>query len=96
MGDAKLGVSLDQSFIQHLLLLVAHIRNQKGEENHQLLDLLCQHGVDVAVIQFINQFHLRGDSGPYLHHIDASSGARGQFNIGAANFVAGPLEFMAL
>ena len=59
MGNPELGVGLDQGLVQHLLLFIIHIGDQKGEENHQLLDLFCQHGVDVAVIQLVDQFHLR-------------------------------------
>ena len=95
MGNPELGVGLDQGLVQHLLLFIIHIGDQKGEENHQLLDLFCQHGVDVVVIQFVDQFHFRCECRTNLHDVDAGAGTRGQFDIGTANFVAGTLELMA-
>ena len=95
MGDAKLGIGLDQRLIQHLLLLVAHIGDQQGKENHQLLYFLGQHGVDVAVIQLVDQLHLRGDGGPDLHHIDAGGRAGRQLDIRAADLVTGAFELVA-
>ena len=96
MGDAEFGVSLDQGLIQHLLLFIGHIRNQEREENHQLLDLPGQHGVDVTVIHLIDQLHLRRQSGTDLHDIDTGAGAGRQLDIGASNLVAGTLELMTL
>ena len=49
MGNPKFGIGFDQRLVQHLLLFVIHIRDQKGEKDHQLLNLLCQHGVDVGI-----------------------------------------------
>ena len=95
MGDAKFRIGLNQSLVQHLLLFIGHIRNQEGEEDHQLLNLFRQHRVDVAIIQLVDQFHLRCEGGPDLHDIDAGAGAGGQFDVGTTDLVAGPLELMA-
>ena len=96
MGDAELGVGLNQRFVQHLLLLIVHVGDQQGKEDHQLLYLTGQHGVDVAVIQLVDQFHFRGDGGADLHDIDAGGGAGSQLDVGAAHFMAGPLKLVAL
>ena len=96
MGDAKLGIGLDQRLVQHLLLLIVHIRDQQGEKDHQLLHLPGQHGVNVAVIQLVDQLHLRGDGGADLHDVDTGGRAGSQLDIGAAHFVAGPFELVPL
>ena len=73
MGDAEVGVGFYQRLVQQLLLFIGHIRNQEGEEDHQLLNLFRQHGVDVAIIQLVDQFHLRCEGGPDLHDVDAGA-----------------------
>ena len=96
MGDAELVVGLDEGFIEHLLLLVGHVGDQQGEENHQLLDLPGQHGVHVVVIHLVDQLHLRADGMPDLHHIDAVWRAGSDPDELSADPRAGSLEFMAL
>ena len=96
MGNAKLVVCFDQRFIQHLLLLVGHIRNQQGEENHELLNLSGQHGVHVVVVNLVNQLHFRGNRVPDLHDIDAVGRTGGDLDKLTADFAAGPFEFMTL
>ena len=51
MGDPFPGIGPDQCLVQELLFLMAHVRDQKAEENVQLLDLTGQDGilVDYAV-----------------------------------------------
>ena len=58
--------------------------------------LFRQHGVDIAVIKLVDQLHLRCEGGPDLHDVDTGAGAGCQFDISAADFMAGPLELMAL
>ena len=96
MGDTELVVGLDEGFIEHLLLLVGHVRDQQGEEDHELLDLPGQHGVHVVVVHLIDQLHLRGDGMPDLHHIDAVWRAGCDPDELTADPGAGPLELMAL
>ena len=96
MGDAKLVVGLDKRFIQHLLFLIGHIRDQQAEEDHQLLDLSGQHGVHVIVIHLIDQLHFRADGMADLHNIDAVRGSRSDFDELSADLTAGSLKFMAL
>ena len=43
VGDAKIRIGADERFVQHLLLLVAHVRDQQAKEGYQLLDLPSQH-----------------------------------------------------
>ena len=96
MGDTELVVGLDEGFIEHLLLLVGHVGDQQGEENHQLLDLSCQHGVHVVVVHLIDQLHLWADGMPDLHHIDAVWRAGCDPDELSADPGAGSLELMAL
>ena len=96
VGDAELPIGLDQGLVQHLFLLVGHIGYQQGEEDHELLDLPGQHGVDVVIVQLVDELHLRGDGGADSHDVDAVVGAGGQLDVTAAHPVAGPFELVAL
>ena len=96
VGDAKRVVGFDQRLIQHLLLLIGHVRNQQGEEDHELLNLSGQHGVHIVVVNLVNQLHLRGNRVPDLHDIDAVGRTGGNLDKLAADFAAGPFEFMTL
>ena len=70
MGNAKIRIGTDQGFIQHLLLLIGHIRDQKPEKYHQLLDLSGQQRIHFGIIHFINKFHLWCHGEPDFHNID--------------------------
>ena len=95
VGDTKLCVGVNQSFIQHLFLFVGHVGDQQGEEGEHLLDLPCQHGVDVRIVQLVDQFHLRCEGGTDLHDIDTVAGAGGEFDVGSAHLMTGAFELMA-
>ena len=96
MGDAELGIGADQRFIEHLLLFIVHVRDQQGEEDHQLLDLAGQHRVQLTVIQLVDELHLRGDGLPDLHDVDAVRGAGRDSDKLAAHLTAGTAKLMAL
>ena len=96
MGNTEVMVGLNKGFIQHLFLFISHVRDQKREEDHQLLDFLCQHGVHVVIVHIINQLHFRGDGMADLHYIDAVGRAGGDFDKFAPDPVAGPFKLMAL
>ena len=89
-------LGLDQSLIQHLLFFVGHIRDQQAEEDHQLLDLPCQHRVHVVIVDLIDQLHLRRDRMADLHDIDAVRRTRGDLDELAADLAACTLKFMPL
>ena len=96
VGDAELGIGADQRFIEHLLLFIVHVRDQQGEEDHQLLDLAGQHRVQLTVIQLVDELHLRGDGLPDLHDVDAVRGAGRDSDKLAAHLTAGTAKLMAL
>ena len=95
MGDAELGIGADQRFIEHLLLFIVHVRDQQGEEDHQLLDLAGQHRVQLTVIQLVDELHLRGDGLPDLHDVDAVRGAGRDPDKLAAYLTADKAKLMA-
>ena len=96
MGDAKLGIGADQSLVQHLFLLVAHVRDQQREEGHELLDLSRQHGVHFTVVQLVDEFHFRRNGVADLHDVDAVRRARRDLDELSADPFAGTAEFMPL
>ena len=96
MGDAEVRIGSDQRFIQHLLLLVAHIGDQQAEEGHELLNFSSQHGAHLHIIDLVNQLHLRRHGMPYLHYVDAVGGTRCNLDKLAADLIAGSAEFVSL
>ena len=96
MRDTEIRIGLDQRLIQHLLLLIGHIRYEERKENHQLLDLPRQHGIHLAVVHLINQFHFRRNRVADLHDVDTVRGAGCYLDILAADPVAGSFELMSL
>ena len=96
MCDSELCISLNQSLVQHLLFLIGHIRNQQGEERHQLLNLTSQHGIHFAVVNLVNQLHLRRDGMPDLHDVDAVRGTGSNLDELAADLLAGSAELVSL
>ena len=96
MGNPQIPVGLNQCLIQHLLLLIAHIRYQKGKENHQLLYFPCQHGIHLTVIHLVNQLHLRCDGVPNFHDVDTVRGTGGNLDKLTPDLVTCPSELMPL
>ena len=96
MGDAKLGIGTDQRLVQHLFLLVAHVRDQQREEGHELLDLPRQHGVHFAVVQLVNELHFRRNGVADLHDVDAVRRTRRDLDELSADLFAGAAEFVSL
>ncbi len=96
MRYPKVRIGLYQRLVQHLLLLVGHIRDQQAKKDHKLLDLAGQHGVGVIVVDFIDQLHLRGRCLSDRHDVYAILRACADADEGSADGVAGPAELMTL
>ena len=96
MGDPEVPVGLDQGLVQHLLLLVGHVRDEQAEEGHELLDFPGQQGIHLPIGDFVDELHLRGGHMADLHDIDAVRGTWGDFDELPAYVDAGPAKLMAL
>ena len=71
MVDAEVRVGLYERLIEHLLLLVGHIRYEQAEEGHELLYLARKQRVHLRIIYAVEQLHLRRERVAYLHDVDA-------------------------
>ena len=69
--DAEVRVGLYERLVEHLLLLVGHIRYEQAEEGHELLYLAREERVRLRVIYAVEQLHLRRERVAYLHDVDA-------------------------
>ena len=93
MGNAVFFVGQDQRFIQNLIFLCRHGRNQQGKEHMQALyfkgKLRCfpSDSIDHMVCRII--FF------PDLHDINAGAPTWGKFDIGAIHIVAEPFILMS-
>ena len=96
MGDPEFCVGADQRLIKHLFLLIVHIRDEQGKEDHKLLDFPREHRIQLTVIQLVDELHLRGDGLPDLHDVDAVRGAGRDSDKLAAHLTAGTAKLMAL
>ena len=70
VGDTVIGVGLNQCFIQKLFLFIGHIRNQQGEENHKLLNLIGQHRTEFHIVHRIDELHFGSNRVSDLHNVD--------------------------
>ena len=94
MGDAFGIVGADQSLIQKLPFLVAHIGNEQAEENVQLLDLRRKfRELDTGAVQ---QFIDRPINLADLHNIDAVRACRGDLDKLAAHICTGAVKLVPL
>ena len=95
MGDAEILVGLDQGLIQHLLLLIGHVRDKQPEKGQQLLNLPGQQGIHLPVGDFVDKRHLRGGHMADFHDVDAVGRAGCNLDELPADVVAGPAELVA-
>ena len=94
MGDPEFCVGADQRLIKHLFLLIVHIRDKQGKEDHKLLNFPREHRIQLIVVKLVNQLHLRGNGVADLHDVDAVRRAGGNFNELAADLAAGTAKLM--
>ena len=94
MRDPLERVCSDQRFVQQLLLLMAHVWDQKRKKDMELLNFLGQNGVFID--DSVNDRVGCLINTPDLHDVDALPGCRTDRDELASDILAGSEELMAL